>query len=189
MIQKTQTTEFIQSLFDELSTVDSFYEEHFQDLSPSQWHWKPNPKLWSIAQCVEHIILTNEGYMSHMEKILSKPKNQHKTPHQEFKSDWIGKRFMKALLPESTEKFKAPKIFTPSDQPSDVQSRLKACNRLLEDFIHKAEHYDLNIKIPLLESRLIYLKLGDRLKTLIMHKIRHLNQAYRVKMHPDFPEK
>ena len=174
-------------MLEELEVVDAFYEEHFQDLSPKQFYWKPNSKTWSIAQNIEHIILTNDAYISHMEKVLAKSKNQQKAPKEDFSSDWMGKRFMKALEPESNEKFKAPKIFNPSENPGQLESRLRASNRSLKGFIYKAVNYDLNIRIPLLESRLIRLKIGDRLKTLIMHKIRHLNQAYQIKLQVDFP--
>ena len=187
MNKKIHTSQYLAGLLEELEMVDAFYTEHFKHLSLKQLHWKPDQKTWSIAQNVEHIILVDNGYIAHMEKILTKSKNQQKSPKEDFQSDWMGNRFKKALDPDSNEKFKSPKIFNPSENPNHVESRLYESSRSLKSFIQKSAQYNLNIRIPLLESRLIRLRLGDRLKTLIMHKIRHFKQAYQVKLHPEFP--
>ena len=188
MNKKTQTSQYLAGLLADLEMVDAFYDEYFKLLSPEQFHWKPDYKTWSIAQNIEHITLVDNEYIAHIEKILTKSKNQHKSPKEDFQSDWMGNRFKKALDSDSNEKFKSPKIFIPSDHPNHVESRLYESSRSLRYLIQKSAHYNLNIRIPLLESRLIRLRLGDRLKTLIMHKIRHFKQAYQVKSHPDFPK-
>jgi len=188
MSKSTHTQASLVGLMEALDDVRACYDENFNSLSTEQLRWKASEKTWSIAQVLDHVVLTNTTYVNHMEKILSKEKNQHKAPKEVFKSDWMGKRFMKALMPDSGEKFKSPRIFMPATHPQDVLSRLRQSNRLLKSFIQKAAQYDLNIRIPLLESRLIRLRLGDRISTLIMHEKRHARQAMQIKLHPEFPK-
>ena len=35
-------------------------EEETKDLTPEQWNFKPAPDRWSVAECAEHIAVTED---------------------------------------------------------------------------------------------------------------------------------
>ena len=54
-------------LIDVLKTLDRMTSEYQRDLgqlSSTQLNWKPDPKSWSVGQCIDHVIVTNELYFS-----------------------------------------------------------------------------------------------------------------------------
>jgi len=42
-------------------------------LSDAQWNFKPAPDRWSIAECAEHIVLTEEALFQMVQKVLKSP--------------------------------------------------------------------------------------------------------------------
>ena len=50
----------------------------FKTLSESQINWKPSPENWSIAECVDHLIVTNKLYLKEFEKQFSEKKNKNR---------------------------------------------------------------------------------------------------------------
>lgn len=60
-------------------------------LTPAQWNFSPGPGRWSIAQCLEHILLTEERLFALVtEKILRTPPAPEKaTPAQREKDAQI----------------------------------------------------------------------------------------------------
>lgn len=41
-------------------------------LSPSQLHYKPAPDRWSVAECLEHIIVVEGGILGNVEKAMQR---------------------------------------------------------------------------------------------------------------------
>ena len=44
-------------------------DEAFGDLSSEQLNWKPAPSAWSVGQCIDHLITSNELYMVNIQKV------------------------------------------------------------------------------------------------------------------------
>ena len=42
--------------------------EKFKILSEDQINWKPSQEKWSIAECVDHLVVTNKLYLKEFEK-------------------------------------------------------------------------------------------------------------------------
>ena len=45
-----------------LSDISRQYLSEFGSLTNEQLNWKPNSTVWSIAQNLDHLIVTNESY-------------------------------------------------------------------------------------------------------------------------------
>jgi hypothetical protein len=43
----------------------------FGHLTPSQLNWKPSPERWSVAQCFEHLLTSNKGYLPIVDNVLA----------------------------------------------------------------------------------------------------------------------
>src|SRR6185295_13467872 len=96
----------------------------FGSLTPVQLNWKPSAERWSIAQCFDHLIVSNKGFLPIIESVRSGKKQ---TRFVERLPGWpglAGKLLIKSLDPASTRKLKAPKNFQPAQ--SDVSETIIA---------------------------------------------------------------
>src|SRR5689334_7045025 len=107
-----------------LDAVQAQVQKHFSSCSETQMNWKPGAEKWSIAQCLDHIIKTNQTYFSTFDRILS---GSHRLSFFQkinpFKKA-IGAMMVKSLGPQPQKKFTAPKIFEPASSniaPSVIQ--------------------------------------------------------------------
>jgi hypothetical protein len=79
-------------------------------LSPAQWNFKPAPDRWSVAECSEHIALS-EGFIFGLvsEKIMKAPPNPEKRDATKDKDELIVK-----MMQDRTHKATAPEPIDPS---------------------------------------------------------------------------
>ena len=59
-----------------------------QDVSDEQWTWKPGPDRWSVAECAEHIVMSESRLFASVRGALSTP----------ARTDWMEKTKGKAEL-------------------------------------------------------------------------------------------
>ena len=161
----------------------------FGRLSPTQLNWKPSAERWSVAQCFDHLLTSNQGYFPLIEGVIAgvKPTFWQRVP---VLPGLAGKLLIKSLDPKSTRKIKAPAKFQPShsdinplvidhfaDQQARVVEKMKA-----------TEHLDLeNIIITSPVSAAITYSLMDAYRIIVVHERRHFEQARRVTEEPSFP--
>lgn len=178
----------LETLLELNEQLKSDFSTSFSDLTSQQINWKLNPNAWSIAQCAEHLIKTNDLYLDRLEEVLA----------GKYQSKFLEKvpgmnKLASSLLfwgMTTTRKLKAPKEFTPS--ASDVSPAI------IDDFLHqhrriktlmqrcatlKAE--DKTFTSPALA--LFVFRLLDMFRISTLHSQRHFQQALRVKNDPNFP--
>ncbi len=61
-------------LMDYLKRSRQMMHDAVRDVTPEQWTFKPKPFRWSVAECAEHIILTERWLMSEFERKFAKGK-------------------------------------------------------------------------------------------------------------------
>src|SRR6476646_1162397 len=54
----------------ELDAADARAATLLNGLGPAQLNWKPNPRTWSVGQCLEHLCLSHEVYVVPMRDAL-----------------------------------------------------------------------------------------------------------------------
>lgn len=62
---------------EEIDKLTSRFVHEFSNLSEVELNWKPNPKAWSIAQHIEHLIIINQTYFPVLAELKS---GQYKLP-------------------------------------------------------------------------------------------------------------
>ncbi|MEZ5055321.1 MAG: DinB family protein [Chitinophagales bacterium] len=151
--------------------------EKLKTLDMPTLNWKENETSWSILECLEHLNLYGEFYLSKMEERIKKSTSQ---PESEFKSGWLGNYFAESMLPK--EKLNKMKTFQDKNPLNANLSRavidtfLEQQIKLLE-ILNASRNVSLNkVKIPTSISRFITIKLGDTLQFYINHILRHLKQ-------------
>jgi hypothetical protein len=146
----------------------------------------PHPGKWTIAQVIEHLNTYNNYYLPQIANAYS----QYQpivglTP--DFKTGIIGGYLTKMMEPDNTgqvsNKTKAFKKHIPAVQLNAgqvLQNFIKGQEQFLA-LLKQAQQYNLNqLRIPMSISPLIRLKLGDILRVLVVHQLRHFIQIRQV---------
>jgi DinB superfamily len=154
----------------------------FGDLTVSQLNWKPAAERWSVAQCFEHLITSNQGYFAIIDGVLA-GKKQKLWERMPFLPGLAGKLLIKSLDPASTRKLKAPKSFQPaqSDISGSVIGDFADQQRRIIEKMKATEHLDLErIVIASPAAAVITYSLMDAYRIIVVHEQRHFQQAKRV---------
>lgn len=172
--------------FEHLKTEVSGY---FGSLDKTQLAWKPAANNWSIAECLKHIITSNETYFPVFDKILA-------GQQPGFWERWnplsrsIGKNMVKTLSKNVSRKFKSPQLFLPGKiiVDNDILKDFSEHQDKLMEKIRGLSHFEVKkIIVSSPVSPLITLPLADCIEVLAGHEERHIVQAVRVMQHDNFP--
>jgi DinB superfamily len=162
----------------------------FGGLSGAQLNWKPSEKGWSVAQCLEHIILTNREFDPEFKKLASGTrKNSFWETYSPF-SGWGGRFLIKAVT-EDSKKAKAPsnRIVPPSEVPDDIVQQfvehIAEVNKQIES-VAEVDREKTIVTSPFLA--IFTYKLDDAFTVLVEHTRRHIRQAKRVMDAEGFPQ-
>jgi hypothetical protein len=181
--------ERINTVISELRKCADDASETFGALSAEQLNWKPGEKSWSIAQCLDHLILTNREFYPEFDKLASGArKNTFWQNYSPF-TGYFG-RFLVRAVTEDSKKAKAPskKIVPPSDLPADIVDQFgkniaEVCEKVIS--ITAADREKVVVSSPFLA--VMTYKLDDAYSVLVEHTKRHIRQAKRVMQAEGFP--
>jgi hypothetical protein len=165
--------------------------ESFSGLNEAQLNWKPEAKKWSIGECIDHLVTTNQKYFPALEKITSGAYMNSFWQRVSPFSGFFGNVLKKGVSPDTVKKMKTAKVFEPtnSSEPLSIISEFVKNNEELSAFIRKLEDVDLRkIKICSPVSSFITYSLDDMLTIITIHEQRHINQAKRVMAMEGFPK-
>jgi uncharacterized damage-inducible protein DinB len=88
------TLETIQQLKDKfISETESVIKDFgkFKSLSEDQINWKLSAESWSIAECVDHLIVTNKLYFNEFEKQFAEKQLKTDYSKTQVKHKWLSK--------------------------------------------------------------------------------------------------
>ncbi len=164
-------------------------ESTFSFLPLEQVNWKPAQNVWSIGECISHLITTNELYFNKMNESVRNRGAENAQEIKYYQSFW-GKILAKAVDPEKVKKVKTFNVFMPSQ--SSISKSITGDYRLLTnqliELVKTMNGINLRkIRISSPVSKLIILNLGDPLIIIPKHDERHLNQAEKLLKNKNFP--
>ncbi len=184
MIQSLQQT------IEALSRVTAEVKSAFGHLSVEQLNWKPATDKWSIAQCLDHIIVSNSTYYPQLNEVISARHKNSFYQNIEFISRFFGNYLIKETGNVVSKPMKSPATFAPSQSKiaativSDFEKHQKEFAALIQQ-LDKTNLQSIVISSPALS--IITYNLTDLLTILVGHEQRHLNQAKNVLNHTGFP--
>ena len=177
-------------LIEELDGVRQQVEKHFYALNAVQLNWKPEASRWSIAQCLDHLMVTNGTYLPAFDKVLNGTYRlsffQKLNPFKKA----FGPAMVRSLGPQPKKKIKAPALFAPSasELPANTVEQFLEHQEKLKRYFNRLQQLDTeNIVIASPVSGFITFSLSDAMKLMVVHEQRHLEQAMAVLHHPNFP--
>lgn len=177
------------SLLSELKLISENVRKTFGALSAGQINWRPSGESWSVGQCLEHLIKTNELFYGELDKIGDG------TRKNSFWENWsplttIGGKFLINSLKKDERKFKAPtpKIVPPSEIDPHIVELFAAHQAEMIGKIRRTEKADWRktvITSPFI--KLMTYSLTDGVEVVVEHEKRHFRQAERVTQTAGFP--
>ncbi len=179
----------ISNLVSEFQIISDNAQKTFGNFSAKQINWKPGAGGWSVGQCFEHLIKTNELFYGELEKIAGGSRKNSFLENYSPLSSFFGNLLINSLKKDA-RKFKAPsqKIVPPSEIDANIIENFAAHQAELIGKIKSTENSDWQkIKITSPFMKLMTYKLSDGFQVVVEHEKRHLRQATRVTTTEGFP--
>jgi hypothetical protein len=178
-------------LKEQIESVNQQVEHHFLNLTHEQLNWKHEASKWSIAQCLDHLIVSNTTYFPIFDQLINGKYElsflQRMNPFKKF----LGPMMIRSLGPESNKQFVSPKIFEPSFsniRESIVMDFIFHQDVLKKYFLQLQKPEILRSVIASPVSKMITYSVADALQIITGHEQRHINQAIQVLNHFNFPK-
>jgi hypothetical protein len=174
----------------EAEHIRSTTKATFGNLSSEQINWKPSAAEWSVAQCLEHLILLNTSYFPEIEKILAgrrKPSLWERAP---LLPALFGRLVLAAVQPQAKQKAKARPAFQPASSPIDIGilTRFSSHQKDLIGLMKATTKLPIEkVIVTSVVSKYVTYSLLDAYRILVAHERRHLLQAERIMRAPGFP--
>ncbi|HVF87011.1 MAG TPA: DinB family protein [Pyrinomonadaceae bacterium] len=159
-------------------------------LDDTQFNWRPAAGRWSIAECLAHINIAGQMYLTVFDRSIKRARAAN-LPFEAgpFRHGVFGKLFLRATEPPAKIKVKAPKLIAPLPEhllavviPAYVSLHDQLIRRLSD-----ANGLNLvRVKVVSPFSRLFRFSLGHAFAITAAHERRHLWQARQVKNDPGF---
>lgn len=182
--------EEIENLRGEILLIAKQADDEFGALTADHLNWKPAPTSWSVAQCFDHLITTNETYFPVFEALKTGTKKTTVVQRLPLLPKLWGRFLMSSVDPKTTRKIKAPKKFQPSSShlASSIITDFAAHQNRIADEMSVAINWDTErIIISSPAASFVTLSLLDAFRILVSHEHRHFQQALRVKANQNFP--
>lgn len=180
------------ALTENIQQVSIQAEQLFGQLSYAQLNWKPADNKWSVAQCLDHIMVSNSTYFPEFDRILSGGAFTNFWGKVPFLPALFGKMLLKSVNPNSQLPLKAPGNFTPSAStlPPTLLSDFAMHQQKLTDYYLRLQQVPAHHKIMLTSpaAKFVTYSLWYGLNIIALHEQRHLQQAKRVTDMSGFPQ-
>ncbi len=162
----------------------------FGGLSSEQLNWRPSENSWSVGQCLEHIVITNQKFYPDFERLASGNRSNSMIENWSPLTGFFGRFLIKAVS-EDSKKAKIPSksIAPPSDVAGDIVDRFAAHIEDVNRRIGSCAAADRNKTV--VTSPFFFLatySLDDAYTVLVEHTKRHIRQAKRVTEVDGFPK-
>ena len=160
-------------------------------LSEQQLSWTSAPGSWSIAQCLDHLAITSEEFNSYFTDALERGRKKWPLASTvPYRPSFMGGWLIKQVVPESTRKFPAPKVFRPSQSQAIPGALDKFLDQQIKFMFYVRQSRGLDFNKTRLRSPVtpfMRYSLADAFVVTVVHGWRHLAQVRRVRETPEFP--
>jgi len=158
-------------------------------LTDAQWHFKPTPDRWSIAQNLEHMVMVEDRVLGPVRELLA----QAPPPPPGFDRALID-RIAIEKIPDRSRKATAPEFIHPGSQltPPEALARLSQNYQRLAEYVTSTP----DLREHIIESPpLRFVTDGAHTSmdgfqwalALAAHDERHVRQIAEVQAHADYP--
>jgi uncharacterized damage-inducible protein DinB len=169
----------------QVDEVTNLFKNDFADLTEEQMNWKPSPDVWSIAQIIEHIAMTNLSYFPAIEQIKSGNYSLPVTSKISFLVKQFGNIIYKSVNRNNKKKVKTMSVWKPvsSKISGNIIGKFSEHQEELKNVIRSSEHLlERGTLISSPANRFIVYKLDRAFDIIVEHEFRHYGQAQQIKL-------
>jgi hypothetical protein len=161
-------------------------EDLFGGLDAEALNRQPAQGKWSVAQCLDHIMVLNRSYFDIPAKIRA---GTYPLPFHArfgFMVNFFGTFILQSVHPDRRKPIKTFPVWEPSysEIPGDIVARFKAHQDELKAFIRDNQDLAKSGAIVVSPaSRLVVYRMDVLFEIMLAHEERHVNQAAHVRTH------
>jgi hypothetical protein len=174
----------LQILHDQLDDAERDARQLAPGLSEELANWRPTQSSWSVAECLDHLAITNRFYLAAMRDPALRAREQGRLRRGPAKPGWIGGFFVRLIEPPVKARIKTPRSIQPRSTPPlpDALAHFCAEQNEVRAFLRTNGDLDLaGLHYPNPFIRGINQSLATGLHVITAHERRHLWQARRVR--------
>jgi DinB superfamily len=180
---------------DKLSKADkknaiSYFKQTEQDLakeikglSETQLNWKPADSVWSVANCVEHIALSEKNLFDWAMGTLKEPANPTKRSELKISDEQI-----KQMLTDRSHKVKTREGFIPTGQFGNAAQTFAVFKERRAASIKYIKTTEDDLRNHFAQTPIGLVDTYQLMIFLSAHTKRHTLQIVELKANPDFPK-
>jgi hypothetical protein len=176
---------------EDLAAIARDTETTFAGLNAQQLNWRPDEQRWSMAQCFEHLLTSNDLMFRGAQAALDATAPGSVWRRLPGWPGFAGRALIRSQSPQATRKYVAP----PSSRPAVSASDADVVQRFLQQLRSAAERaatLDEGLAARTIMTspflRVITYSVLDGWRLLVAHARRHVEQARRVMQAPAFPK-
>lgn len=171
------------------------------DLSDRELWWRPAPDRWSIGECLDHLVRTDEAYLASLDRAIGEGRRRGLEAEEPSGPTLVGRWLPRLLEPPPRPAVPAPGEIRPrrpgagpdaedggSKAPPDPLDAFLGLRPRLLRRLQAADGLDLG-RIRLSSPFFAWMRfdLGSAFRIVAAHERRHLWQARRVREDEAFP--
>jgi hypothetical protein len=176
---------------EDLNAIARDTETTFAGLNAQQLNWRPDEQRWSVAQCFEHLLTSNDLMFRGAQAALDATEPGSVWRRLPGWPGFAGRALIRSQSPQATRKYTAP----PSSRPALSAIDADVVQRFLQQLKSAAERagaLDEGLAARTIMTspflRVITYSVLDGWRLLVAHARRHVEQARRVMQAPAFPK-
>ena len=174
----------------QLDEIDADAAKLFSGLTESQFHWSPTASRWSIAQCVVHLGIIGQHYLSALDETIQRAEAENLASRGPFHYGFVERWIVHSTEPPPGIRLRTPaSARPPDDQPlATVSENFRLVQDELRMRIRASNGLDLaraKVTSPFVKS--LKMGIGPCFGFLLAHERRHLWQGWQVRGHEAFP--
>lgn len=165
----------------EIEKISADAKQTFGNLSAEQINWKPSAESWSVGQCFEHLIKSNELYFQEFDRIASGERQNSFWENWSPFSGFFGKFIANGLKKDSQKIKTIPQAVPPSEIDAGIIEQFVSRQAVLIEKIKAMQNADwqkIRLTSPFL--KVATYNLNDAFQIIIEHEKRHFRQAERA---------
>lgn len=174
----------LRELLDEIDACEREAEALVANLDDHDVNWRPPPGVgWSVAQCLNHLALTNEFYLRGCLQRLQDARARGITPFAGVRPTFLGRWFVQSMEPPPRVKTKVrPQVVPATAIPRDALLPAYLASHLgYRELVEASADVDINrVILPNPFFNRVKMRLATVLLIVPAHDRRHLWQAKNV---------
>jgi hypothetical protein len=182
----------IAQLLGEFEDIQRTTEDLLAGLDDEQFNWTPMPGAWSIAQCFDHLNVSNATYLASLEPAIASARRAGRLRRGPLRSTIVGRWFVASFEPPVRRRHRTQRKIRPASgrlHKAEVWPTFVRLHGQLASLLREGAQVDLNrarFANPFIP--IVVMRAGTAFRMLAAHDRRHIWQAGNVRRAPGFPK-